>query len=249
MQIIQLPAFDDNYHFIIESQGMVAVVDPGDPRVVEAELEKHDWRLEMILNTHHHADHTGGNKYLRAKYGCLIVGPSYDTNRIPFIDKEVSEGDEIELGDAKAKVIFTPGHTTGHILFHFEREKALFCGDTLFNLGCGRMFEGNPEMFWDSLKKIKSLPEDTQVYCAHEYTEANLKFCQSIDPDNQELAKQAEIIKELRLKGEATVPFSLGDNLKSNPFLRADTKELQAIMGLDNPAEVFGAVRKKKDSF
>jgi len=251
MQIIQLPAFDDNYLYLIESEGVVAAVDPGDPKVIIQELEKRNWTLDYILNTHHHWDHTNGNLALQKKYNAKIIGPLYDKKRIPGIYRMVEDGEKVRIGAVAFEVMFTPGHTRGHILFWSIADKVLFAGDTLFNLGCGRMFEGNQEQMWESMKNIRELPDDTLVYCAHEYTMANAKFALDCDPGNAILVGYSKELEKLRNAGTPTVPFLLGTNKMANPFLRADENELAFNMRREgaDPAEVFGALRLKKDNF
>lgn len=253
LEIEQVPVLNDNYVYLAHdpATGATAAVDPAvvDP-VMEA-LERRGWRLTHILNTHHHADHTGGNEEVKRRTGCTIIGPRADAARIPGIDVQVGEGDTVMLGEAEARVFDVPGHTSGHIAYHFAESDALFCGDTLFSLGCGRMFEGTPEQFWSSLSKLRALPDSTRVYCAHEYTQANLRFSLSVDPDNDALQARGREIEDLRGKGLSTIPSLLGDEKAANPFLRADDPALQARLGLTGaaPEQVFAEVRARKDAF
>ncbi|MBC8791611.1 MAG: hydroxyacylglutathione hydrolase [Tagaea sp. CACIAM 22H2] len=251
LEIIRIPVLKDNYVWLLHSGMTVAVVDPAVEGPVVAELDRTGRRLTHILNTHHHNDHVGANLALKARYGCKIVGPLADRDRIPGIDLALAEGDAITLGDATAKVFDVPGHTRGHIAFWFADEKALFCGDTLFALGCGRLFEGTPDQMWNSLLKLRAMPDETLVCCAHEYTQSNARFAVTADPGNTRLAARAAEIDAMRAKGEATVPSLLGVEKATNPFLRADDPALAAAYGLAgrDPVTVFAAIRAAKDRF
>lgn len=253
LDIVLVPALSDNYVYLLHdaASGATAVVDPGEVAPVEAALAEHGWKLTHILNTHHHADHIDGNETLKAKYGATLVGPKSEESRIDGMDVTVSEGDTYDFAGHTAQVFETPGHTTGHIAFYFADSDALFCGDTLFSLGCGRMFEGTPAQFWDSLSKLRALPDSTRIYCGHEYTTANAKFALSVDGDNAALKARAAEIDELRAAGKPTVPSLLGQEKAINPFLRADDPAIAAAVGKAgaDPVEVFAAVRKGKDNF
>ncbi|WP_404380384.1 hydroxyacylglutathione hydrolase [Caenispirillum salinarum] len=253
LEIEQIPVLNDNYVYLAHDPETQAtgVVDPAVVAPVMEALERRGWRLTHILNTHHHADHTGGNLEIKQATGCTVVGPRADAHRIPGIDVQVGEGDTVRLGDAVARVFDVPGHTSGHIAYWFEDSDALFCGDTIFSLGCGRMFEGTPEQFWDSLSKLRALPDDTRVYCAHEYTQANLRFSLSVDPDNTVLRDLGTEIERLRAENRPTVPSLLGVEKAANPFLRADDPALADKLGLAGaaPERVFAEVRARKDSF
>lgn len=252
-EIVRIPCFNDNYVWLVREavSGLVAVVDPADPGPVRAALEQRRWTLTHILNTHHHADHVGGNLELKTRTGCTIVGPRADRERIPGIDVALGDGERWALGAEEAVIFDVPGHTRGHIAFWFGGAKALFCGDTLFLLGCGRLFEGTPAQMWTSLGKLRALPDDTQVYCAHEYTQSNARFARHADPDNDALARRSAEIDAMRARGEATVPAALGVEKATNPFLRADDPALARAQGLDarDPVAVFAQLRKAKDSF
>ena len=252
LEIELVPALSDNYVYLIREpvSGAVAVVDPAEAGPVDAALMAKGWKPSLIINTHHHGDHIDGNAELIAKYGCKLVGPTSEKARIPGMDQTVSEGDEITIGNEKGMVFETPGHTKGHISVHFPGGNALFAGDTLFVLGCGRMFEGTPEEFWTSLQKLRALPDDTMIYCGHEYTQSNAKFALSVDPNNAELQAQAAEIDRKRAQGLPTVPARLGDDRKANPFLRADDPSLAASVGQpDNAIAAFAEIRKRKDNF
>ena len=253
LEIIRIPCPADNYVWLLRetATGAVAVVDPADPRPVRAALEARGWRLDHVLNTHHHADHVGGNLDLKSAYGCKIVGPAADRARIPGIDLALGDGDGFDLGAARAVVLDVPGHTRGHIAFWFAADRALFCGDTLFALGCGRMFEGTAPQMWASLAKLRALPDDAMVHCAHEYTQSNARFARHVDPGNAALAARSAAVDAARARGEATVPSPLGLEKRTNPFLRADNPELARAHGLDagDPAAVFGFLRRAKDQF
>lgn len=253
LAVERIPCLQDNYVWLLRSGAGngIAVVDPAEAGPVEAALARHGLRLTHIFNTHHHGDHVGANLALKAKYGTAIVGPRADQARIPGIDVALSDGETYTFDGEVATVLDVPGHTRGHIAFWFAGSAALFCGDTLFALGCGRMFEGTAPQMWRSLAKIRALPDATQVYCAHEYTQSNAKFAVSVDPDNTELRTRAATIDRQRAAGEATVPSLLGLEKRTNPFLRADDAGLAHRMGLSEtqPAAVFGALRAAKDVF
>ncbi|MCZ8310199.1 MAG: hydroxyacylglutathione hydrolase [Magnetospirillum sp.] len=253
LTVERIPCLQDNYVWLLRSSGGngVGVVDPAEAAPVEAVLARHGLALTHIFNTHHHGDHVGANLALKAKYGPTIVGPRADQARIPGIDLALADGESYAFDGEIATVLDVPGHTRGHIAFWFAGSAALFCGDTLFALGCGRMFEGTAPQMWMSLAKIRALPDATQVYCAHEYTQSNAKFAVSVDPDNAELRARSATIDRQRLAGEATVPSLLGLEKRTNPFLRADDAGLARRMGLPatQPAAVFGALRAAKDVF
>lgn len=253
IEIVRIPVLSDNYVWLMHepAQQATAVIDPAVSEPVLAELAKRGWRLTHILNTHHHPDHVGGNLDIKERTGCTIVGNRADAQRIPGIDVTIGEGDTVRVGAAEAQVYEVSGHTVGHIAYHFPEAHALFCGDTIFSLGCGRMFEGDPDMYWRSLSKLRELPDDTRIYCAHEYTQANYRFAASIDPENLALLARGAEIVELRDRGEATVPSILADEKQANPFLRADAPELQARLGMERqpPADVFAEIRRRKDAF
>ncbi len=252
-QIQQIAVLRDNYVYLLrdEATGACAAVDPSVAEPVLAALDRLGWTLTHILNTHHHHDHTGGNLELKQATGCTVVGNARDAARIPGIDVRVADGEVIALGTAQARVLDVSGHTIGHIAYWFEDAGALFCGDTLFSLGCGRLFEGTPSQMWASLSRLRELPPEVRVYCGHEYTESNARFALQIDPDNPSLRRRAEEVKRLRAKGLPTVPSVLGEERAANPFLRADDALLQQAAGLagDDPVAAFAEIRRRKDAF
>jgi hydroxyacylglutathione hydrolase len=253
LEIEQIPVLSDNYVYLVHEpeRGVTGVVDPAVAEPVLGRLRARDWKLDWILTTHHHADHTGGNLELKRATGCKVVGAKKDKGRIPGIDLEVEEGDRFDLGSASAQIFETPGHTSGHISYWFEDARALFCADTLFSLGCGRLFEGTPAQMWQSLSKLIALPDDALVYCGHEYTQSNARFALSVDPHNQALRARAEEIERQRAAGEPTVPTRLGEEKRVNPFLRPDDPAIRKQVGLEQASdvEVFAEIRKRKDSF
>lgn len=251
--IEQIPVLTDNYVYLAHDQasGATAVVDPAVAAPVLERLAARGWVLSHILNTHHHQDHVGGNLALKSATGALIVGSERDRARIPGIDIELNEGDCFMLGQAAATVFEVPGHTSGHIAYWFAASQALFCGDTLFALGCGRLFEGDGAQMWQSLKKLRALPDDSLVYCAHEYTESNARFAATIETDNRDLAARIALIKEQRRQLLPTVPSSMSIERRTNPFLRADQDGVKAALHMENdrPETVFSEIRRRKDSF
>lgn len=255
MKIVQIPLLRDNYGYLIvcDKTKSAAIIDPSEAEPVLARIAKEDVPLAAILNTHHHRDHTGGNEGILAAHKVEVYGHKSDTGRIAGLSRGVDEGDEIQVGEMKGKVLFIPGHTTGHVAYLFENN--LFCGDTLFTAGCGRLFEGTPEQMQSSLKKLMTLPDNTKVYCGHEYTESNLRFAVSVEPKNPKLVSRFERVQGLRARGTATVPSTLEEEKQTNPFLRWDSKEIQATVKSANPStrmdpvSVFAAVRKMKDAF
>jgi hydroxyacylglutathione hydrolase len=252
LEIRQLKALRDNYVYLLRDPetGATGAVDPSEAGPVFAALAETGWRLTHVLNTHHHPDHTGGNLALKEKTGCTIVGPRADRARIPGIDIDVADGEDYAFGRQVARVFDVPGHTRGHIAFWFGGSRALFCGDTLFTLGCGRLFEGTPQQMWHSLSKLKTLPPETRVYCGHEYTQANARFALTVEPRNEALVSRSRRVDELRQRNQPTVPATMGEELATNPFLRADQPALQAAMGASgDPVATFAEIRRRKDVF
>lgn len=250
--IRQIPVLRDNYVYLLHDpdSGATGVVDPSVAPPVLRVIEETGWRLTHILNTHHHPDHTGGNLEIKRATGAIVVGPRADRQRIPGIDVALGDGERYALGTQVAEVFDVPGHTRGHIAYWFADSRALFCGDTLFLMGCGRLFEGTPEQMWHSLGKLRRLPEETRVYCGHEYTQANARFALTVDPQNPALVARAERVDRLRAEGKSTVPGTMGDELATNPFLRADQPALQQAAGAPgDPVATFAAIRRRKDNF
>ncbi len=223
IKIHVLPILDDNYAYIIEADGEAIVIDPGESVPAIEFLEKHKLRLVHILNTHYHWDHTDGNLELQEFSGASIIGP--DDDRVPGVETHLREGDRFLWAGIHADVLETPGHTSSHVCFYFPELKALFTGDTLFSMGCGALFEGTKEQMWQSFEKILRLPDETNIYCGHEYTLANGQFCHKVEPDNQDIVERMKEAKELRRQHLPTIPVMLGIEKKTNVFLRAGSAE------------------------
>ena len=239
MRVEIIPCLQDNYSYLIidDNNNSACVVDPGEAKPIVDYLKNKNIKLRYILNTHHHFDHIGGNEYLKKKFGSIVVGFKKDINRIPEIDVLLEDNQIWKAENFEAKIIHIPGHTSGHICFHFFQEKLVFTGDTLFSLGCGRIFEGTYKEMFESLNKIKSLPEETKVYCGHEYTLSNLKFCTKYNPENQNLKKKIENIKKKISDGLPTIPSTIKEELECNIFLKI--KDLEG----------FSKLRDLKDNF
>jgi len=253
MQIIPIPCLQDNYAYIINDNNSktIGVVDPSEARPIITFLEKKNLKLSYILNTHHHFDHIGGNLELKKMYNAKIVGFDGDKHRIPGINITLKDNQKWSFGNSPIKILHVPGHTLGHICFFFEKEKIAFTGDTLFSLGCGKIFEGDHKQMLTSLNKIKNLPKDTKIYCGHEYTYKNAEFCMKHDKGNIDLVKHFEKIKKLRSNNLPTIPSTLEEELKSNIFLRCDQNDLKIKLSMKNQEDfkVFKKVRDLKDSF
>tara|TARA_B100000749_G_scaffold236700_1_gene194979 strand:+ start:214 stop:975 length:762 start_codon:yes stop_codon:yes gene_type:complete len=253
MQVTAIPCLTDNYAYVISDNNskIVGVVDPSEASPVVSFLKKQNLKLNYILNTHHHFDHIGGNLELKKIYNAKIVGFVGDKHRIPEIDITLSNNEKWIFGNETVKILHIPGHTLGHICFFFEKEKIAFTGDTLFSLGCGRIFEGDHNQMLTSLNKIKKLPKDTMIYCGHEYTYKNAKFCIKYDSGNIDLKNKFEKIKKLRSSNLPTIPSKLEDELKTNIFLRCDQKDLKIKLNMKNQEDlkVFRKVRDLKDNF
>jgi hydroxyacylglutathione hydrolase len=243
----------DNYGVLLHDpgSGATAAIDAPEAGPVEAALRTTGWRLTDILVTHHHADHTAGISDLKRRHRCRVVAPASEAARIPLVDETVREGTMVKVGGLSARVLETPGHTAGHIAYWFDAEDLAFVGDTLFSIGCGRVIEGTPEMMWDSLKKLRGLPGATRVYCGHEYTQANIRFAQTIEPDNMALIARAAEAAEQIAQHKPTVPTTLDAEKAANPFLRADSPEVAAAVGMQGkpPAQVFAEIRARKNKF
>lgn len=253
MEVILVPAFADNYIYVLRdaASGKVGVVDPGEAAPVQAELERRGWTLTHIFLTHHHNDHIGGVAELKARHRATVIGARADAHRIPDLDVALGDGDRTVFGEQTARVIAVPGHTSGHIAFWFEAAETLFSGDTLFSLGCGRLFEGTPAQMWESLQSLRSLTDSTRVYCGHEYTQSNGRFALTADPDNSALRQRMEEVAALRERNQPTIPTTIGLERRTNPFLRADDPAVQSAIGLPGapPVEVFAELRHRKDHF
>lgn len=246
-------ARQDNFGYLIhdEASGRTAALDAPEAAAIRAALDRRGWRLSDIFITHHHLDHVEAIAELKAAFGSRVVGPRAEADKIEGLDELVGDGDRVRLGETVFDIIATPGHTLGHIVYHDAENKHLFSADALFSLGVGRMFEGTPGPMWSGLERLRALPDETLVYCGHEYTESNARFALSIDPDNAALQGRAAAVRALRAAGRPTIPFPLGEDKRANPFLRADAPELARHYGLEgkHPSEVFAAIRRGKDNF
>uniref|UniRef100_A0A7N0TUG4 hydroxyacylglutathione hydrolase n=1 Tax=Kalanchoe fedtschenkoi TaxID=63787 RepID=A0A7N0TUG4_KALFE len=254
LQIELVPCLKDNYAYLLHDvdTGTVGIVDPSESLPVIDALSRSDRNLTYILNTHHHYDHTGGNLELKARYGAKVIGSGTDSDRIPGIDIALKDGDKWMFAGHEVVILETPGHTRGHISFYFPGAGVIFVGDTLFSLSCGKLFEGTPEQMSSSLQKITSLPEDTSIYCGHEYTLSNSKFALSIDPRNDKLQSYASHVANLRKKGLPTVPSTIKMEKACNPFLRTSSSEIRRSLKIPataSDAEALGIIRQAKDNF
>ncbi len=247
-----IPCLNDNYSYIIHEKetNTVSIVDPSEFEACDKSINKYK-KLDFILNTHHHVDHVGANIELKKKYKSKILGSDSDKDRIPGIDIFLKDNQKQKIGNLEFKVIFTPGHTKGHIVYFFNKDKIAFTGDTLFSLGCGRVFEGTYEEMYNSLKKIKSLPIDTKIYCGHEYTKSNLNFCSAYDSRNYLLKKKEIDIQKKLNSNQPTIPSTLEQEIKTNIFLRCNDPDVKQALGLKDSSEieVFSKLRDLKDSF
>ncbi|EKQ70545.1 hydroxyacylglutathione hydrolase [Leptolyngbyaceae cyanobacterium JSC-12] len=257
MSIYRLPALSDNYIFLLHepTQNIAAVVDPADATPVLHKLDELGAQLVAIFNTHHHADHVGGNTRLLQRFpDAVVYGGAEDQGRIPGQQVFLQEGDRVSFGDRRAEVLFVPGHTRAHIAYYFppvdsDEMGELFCGDTLFSGGCGRLFEGTPTQMVSSLSKLRKLPDNTRVWCAHEYTLKNLQFALTVDGNNQDLQQRFAEVKAMRDRLEATIPANLGVEKRTNPFLRWDDIGLKTITKSENEIQTFARLRGMKDHF
>lgn len=243
----------DNFGVLLHDpqSGATAAIDAPEAAPIEAALQKTGWRLTDILVTHHHADHTQGIGALKAHHHCRVVAPRDEAARIAHVDETVGEGDTVRVGSLEGRVIGTPGHTAGHISYFLPAEKLAFVGDTLFSIGCGRVIEGNAEMMWNSLLKLRALPDETRFYCGHEYTEANIRFAKTVEPNNATLAARAEEVAKLSAAHRCTIPVTIGAEKAANPFLRADNADIARSLGLAGspPWKVFAEIRERKNRF
>ncbi|MCP3056886.1 hydroxyacylglutathione hydrolase [Aurantimonas marianensis] len=253
IEIRQFVCRGDNFGVLVHEKdsGTTIAIDAPEEAPILAELEKAGWNLTHILTTHHHGDHVAANEALKARFGLEIVGPEKERAKIPGIDRTVSGGDAFELGGIRVEAIDTPGHTLGEISYYLPDAKAVFAADALFSLGCGRLFEGDAAMMWDSLQRLRALPDETMLYCGHEYTATNARCAIDVDPRNPALRERVSEVEALLAQGKPTLPVSLGREKQTNPFLRADEPALMQAMGMEDasPAAVFAAIRKKRDQY
>lgn len=239
VEIVRIPALSDNYIWLVHEpeSGETMVVDPALAEPVLTEAAARGWRISQIWNTHWHPDHTGGNQAIKDATDCRITGPAAEAGRIPMLDRQVTEGDTVKLGRLEAAVMEVPAHTAGHIAYHLPSEELIFVGDTLFAMGCGRLFEGTADQMHTNLQRLAQLPSETQVYCAHEYTLSNARFAITVEPDNEALAGRILEVERIRSAGEATVPTTIALERATNPFMRASS------------ADELAARREAKDNF
>lgn len=253
LEIRQFACLDDNYGYLVHVQGtdITAAIDTPDAAAIAAELDKHGWHLTHILNTHWHPDHAGGNEALKKRYGAVVVAPADAERRIADVDIFVEDGGHVALGEVQASVLALPGHTTDHIAYWFKEAAVAFVGDVLFPLGCGRLFEGTPAQMHNSLQRLAALPEHTVIYSAHEYTAANARFAVTVEPENADLAARVEKIRRLREQDMPTVPTTIGEELRTNPFLRTASPAIRQRLGMEDGDDVaiLAEVRSRKDQF
>ena len=248
-----VPCLQDNYSFVIHDveTDAVGVIDPSDYNPIDNFIKKKFNKINYILNTHHHFDHTGGNQELKKKYNAQIIGSEKDKERIPGIDIKLTNNDIFKFGNIEFKIMLIPGHTSGHICFYSKKEKIIFTGDTLFSLGCGRVFEGTHTEMLKSLSLIKNLPKDTEIYCGHEYTKKNLDFCAKYEVNNNFLKEKKKWIASKLNKKQPTIPVSIEEELNTNIFLRCDIIDVKKSLGMENSSEeeIFKKLRDLKDDF
>jgi hydroxyacylglutathione hydrolase len=248
LEIHQFPTRSDNYGVLVHApaSGATAAIDAPDAEELLAALHETGWTLSHILTTHHHHDHTAGNATVKQVTGCTIAGPAKEASSIPGIDVEVKEGDTVEIGKARARVIETPGHTKGHVSYYFPDDDIVFVGDTLFSVGCGKLLEGDAKTMWSSLTKLASLPPKTKLYCGHEYTDNNCRFALT-----DALRARAAEAADLAEAGEPALPTTIRQELATNPFLRPSSPDIQKRLGMEGEElwKVFGEIRRRKDRF
>lgn len=254
LEIEQVPVLRDNYAYVVRHRATntCAIIDPGSANPIMETLDRLHWTPKYIICTHYHHDQIGGIIGLRKRFELRVIAPEVDGEKIPGTDVKVRDGQSFKIGEAEGRVIGVPGHTEGHVAYWFPGAKALFSGDSLMALGCGRVHEGTAKTMWNSLLKLRELPPDTMVYCAHEHTQTNLQFARAMDPDNEALQKRGDQIMERRQLNLPTVPSLLSDEIATNPFLRADVPEIQRAVKLDGTAaasKVFGRLRRRRDKY
>ncbi len=253
LEVHQFPSRSDNYGVLVHDKatGATAAIDAPDAEELLTALHEKGWKLTHILTTHHHNDHTAGNAAVKRATGCTIVGPAKEAESIPGIDVTVREGDRVEIGGATARVIETPGHTRGHVSYHFPDDELVFVGDTLFSVGCGRLLEGDAKTMWSSLEKLAKLPPETTLYCGHEYTDANCRFALTVEPENDALQARAKEVAKLAERGAPALPTTIKQELDTNPFLRPSSPAIQKRLGMEGQPlnEIFGEIRRRKDRF
>ena len=253
LEFHQYPYGGDNYGVLVHDpqSGATASIDAGDASATMAALESCGWTLSHLLLTHHHGDHTAGTLAVKQATGCKVIGPATLSAKIDGLDEQVNDGDVIDFSGHPVSVIHTPGHTTDMMNFHFVDDQVVFTGDTLFAMGCGRLFEGDAEMMFNSMQKLAQLPPETTVYCSHEYTATNAKFASDVDPDNEALIKRIGLVKALRSEGRPTIPCKLSDELATNPFLRTSDAGIRRALGMEdaNDIAVFAELRNRRNQY
>jgi hydroxyacylglutathione hydrolase len=253
IEIEQFTCRSDNFCVLAHEteSGETAIIDAPEEAAIIAAIQRTGWRPTALLITHHHGDHVQANLALKKRFGLKITGPKAEAAKIPGIDEEVEEGRIIKLGGEMIGVIETPGHTAGHVSYHFEKSHLAFTGDTLFALGCGRLFECKPSVMLQSLKKLTALPPETRIYCGHEYTQSNARFALTVDPTNSALKERASEIDRLRAEGKPTLPTTMARELATNPFLRWHDAAIRRNLGMENASDeaVFAEIRRRKDAF
>ncbi len=253
LEIVTIPCLSDNYAYLAHDpvSGQTAVVDVPEAAPIIAELSRRGWSLDLVLLTHHHWDHVDGLPALLAEFPARVAGAAADAHRLPPLDVALAEGDSVQLGREQGRVIDVSGHTIGHIAFYFADSSVAFTADSLMAMGCGRLFEGDPEMMYNSMVKLAALPANTLICSGHEYTQSNVKFALSVEPGNSDLILRANNVETARAARQPTVPSLLSDELATNPFLRVDSPEIRANLGMTDapPEQVFAAIRKRKDNF
>jgi hydroxyacylglutathione hydrolase len=253
LEIEQFICRSDNFGVLVHdpASGLTASIDAPEEGPIREKLQERGWRLDRIFTTHHHGDHVEANLALKAAFNCTITGPAAEADRIPGIDQQVNGGEIVRLGDIDLRVIDTPGHTLGHVSYHLPSERIAFTADTLFAMGCGRVFEGTPAMMFASLEKLRALPDATRIYCGHEYTETNARFALTIDPDNADLVRRYEEVKRLRAAGKMTLPTTIAEEKRTNPYFRVDAPPVRLLLQMENApsVDVFAEIRRRKDSF